>query len=86
MQLAGFRPRLVLGLFLLPASLLAGCGQTDNGEAAADPFANMSDEGGRGFGETFERASRANSNSEPIDVGENDLPPVSATTEPVPVD
>lgn len=84
---AGNRPGLVLGLILLAGASLAGCGRNDDGEAPdTDLFANGSEKGQEGFGDTFEQASRASPNSEPIDVGENDLPPVSTTTDPVIVD
>lgn len=84
---AGIGPGLVLGLVLLAGASLAGCGLNDGGDASeADPFANMSERRGGAFGETFDRASRADPYSDPLNVDENDLPPVSATTDPVPVD
>ncbi len=84
---AGNRPGLVLGLILLAGASLAGCGRNDDGEAPGpDLFADRSEKGQEGFGDTFEKASRASPESEPINVGEDDLPPVSTTTEPVIVD
>jgi hypothetical protein len=38
------------------------------------------------FGKQFEEMSRADPNSEPANVSENDLAPVSLTTEPVSLD
>jgi hypothetical protein len=84
---AGIGPGLVLGLVLLAGASLAGCGRKDRGDASeADPFANISERRGGAFGETFDRASRADPYSDPLNVDENDLPPSSATTDPVAVD
>jgi hypothetical protein len=81
-------PGLVPGLILLAGASLAGCGLNDGGGDAseADPFANISERRGGAFGETFDRASRADPYSDPLNVDENDLPPSSATTDPVAVD
>ncbi len=38
------------------------------------------------FGEGFGKAYRADPNSEPVNVSEIKLPPVSYTTEPIPID
>ncbi len=82
------RPGLVLGLLLLAGVSLSGCGrnsdsETDNYGQLAPPMNSRVEDGQ--FGNRFEQASRADPNSEPINVADGDLPPVDPTREPVDV-
>jgi len=84
-------PTVVVALRLLSELVLAGaalsaCSQKRDGDplvlkAKADT-ARMEDAFGKGFGEAF----RADPNSEPRNVTESDVKPVSLTAEPVPIE
>lgn len=82
-QLA-IRPRLALGLILLMCVGQAGCGRKsdNNPYGRLAPSINSGDADGR-FGSRFEKASRADPNSEPMNVVDGDLPPADPTKEPV---
>jgi hypothetical protein len=66
---------------------LSSC--SDKSESGAFADSNLAASVGRsedGLGEKFEEMARADPNSEPANVSENDLAPVSLTAEPVPLD
>jgi len=80
-------PKLLFGVVVLAGASLSACGrQQENGAIEGDPFAARStakeDQFGKGFGEAF----RADPNSKPRTVLENDVVPVSLTAEPVTID
>lgn len=80
------RPRFLIGLMCAGASLSA-CNKQSGGEAPiALETAAESKRATERFGEGFGRAFRADPNSEPKSVGEQDVAPVSYTTEPEPID
>ncbi len=80
------RPGRVLGLLLLAGVSLAGCGRKSSSDRYGElaPPMNSRDAGGQ-FGSRFEQASRADPNSEPMNVIDGDLPPADPTTEPAEV-
>lgn len=74
-----------IGLFLILGATLSACGQKSDD----DPLIlNATAETGRveeKFGEGFGEAFRADPNSEPREVTDSDVAPLSTTTEPVPI-
>ena len=81
---AMIRPTLLFGLMLLAGASLTACNKQDASDAllpdqAASKARNPEDQFGEGFGNAF----RAEPNSEPINVAEGDVVPVSQTAEPV---
>lgn len=76
----------VVGLMLLIGTSLAACNRNSGDDVpASDPFASsgpQEDQFGKGFGKAF----RADPNSTPRVVSDNDVTPVSATAEPVMID
>lgn len=81
------RPKLVFGLVLLAGASLSACGKKGGGDALAnDPFTSASTKPEDRFGKEFGKAYRAEPNSEPANVQEGDMVPVSRTTEPVQID
>jgi len=75
---------LLIGLILLSGASLSACNrQSGNDAPESDPFAASSSTKGDQFGKGFGKASRADPNSEPVNLSEIELPPVSYTAEPV---
>ena len=78
--------RLIICLFLGAVVSLSACSKTESDTLAIDgsraDAGPPEDQFGKGFGEKF----RADPNSEPKEVKDNDVAPVSLTTEPVPID
>jgi hypothetical protein len=75
----------LIGLMIAGASLSA-CNKKSDGDAlvldARAEAGGEEDKFGKGFGEKF----RADPNSEPADVSDDDVKPISLTTEPEPID
>lgn len=87
MHVAMIRPKLVFGLILLAGASLTACGKKSGSDALAnDPFASASAKPEDRFGKGFGKAHRAKPNSEPSNVVEGDVIPVSLTTEPEQID
>ena len=80
-------PKLSFGLILLAGASLTACNKQDASDA---PVPNQATSTARSaedqFGEGFGNAFRADSNSEPANVSEGDVVPVSQTAEPVQID
>lgn len=81
------RGKLVIGLLMIAGVSLSSCNRRSESDAPA--MANFgSDTGrpedrfGKGFGEKF----RADPNSQPKPVEKSDMPPVSMTTDPLPIE
>lgn len=78
--------RLIIGLLLIAGVSLSACSKTESDTLVLNDSgveaSRLEDRFGNGFGEKF----RADPNSEPEDVKENDVAPVSLNTEPVPVE
>lgn len=77
--------RLLAGMAVAASMSLSGCSQKSDDDplvlnATADA-GRVEDTFGDGFGEAF----RADPNSEPKNVADSDVRPVSLTTEPVPI-
>lgn len=72
-------------LMLLGAASLVACGKYERNDLdppeSADTGGRVEDQFGKGFGKAF----RADPNSEPANVSDNDVVPVSLDTEPVPI-
>lgn len=66
----------------------SSCSDKSESDAFADSnlAGSVGERSDEGFGKGFEEMSRADPNSEPANVSENDLAPVSLTTEPAPLD
>lgn len=80
-------PKLRFGLIMLTGASLIACGKTSESDAfASDPSAATSGRTDDKFGSEFGEASRADPNSEPRNVDEIDVPPISLTAEPVAID
>lgn len=78
--------RLLTGVLLIAGTSLSACGKVESNDLA---LAESADTGGRvedRFGKEFGKAFRADPNSEPANVSDNDVVPVSLNTEPVPID
>ncbi len=80
------RPKSAIGLVLVGV-LLSSCNNRSDSEApsaadAGEQSARQEDKFGQGFGEAF----RADPNSEPANVSDSDVEPVSDTAEPEPID
>ena len=77
--------RLLAGLALVAGVSLSACGQKRDGDPlvldAKSDAGRVEDRFGDGFGEAF----RAEPNTEPRNVVDSDVKPVSLTTEPVPI-
>ena len=75
-----------LGLIFLTGALLASCNKNNREDGSAADIRSdrgrVEDQFGKGFGEAF----RADPNSEPANVSEGDMVPVSLTAEPVKID
>jgi hypothetical protein len=79
--------RLRLALLCLSGAPLSSCSDKSESGAFADP--NLAASVGRSderFGRKFEELRRADPNSEPANITENDVAPVSYTTEPERID
>lgn len=75
------------GLILVVGASLAACGDRSDRDAPGnDPFATTSDRTEDQFGKEFGKAYRADPNSEPMNVNDGDVVPVSSTTEPIVAD
>lgn len=80
-------PRLSLILVAATGASLAACGgPSEDGAGEADVFAMTGGKVEDKFGKDFGNAYRADPNSEPAQVTEGDVPPVSLTSEPVPIE
>ena len=84
---AMIRPKLLFGLMLLAGASLTACDKQDASDAsapnqAASTARSAEDQFGEGFGNAF----RADPTSEPSNVTEGDVVPVSQTAEPVQID
>ena len=76
-------PKLALGLILIAATSLGACNRRSADDVVAnDPFAKAGERQEDRFGKGFGKAYRAAPNSEPMNVVEGDVVPVSPTTEP----
>jgi len=76
-----------MGLMMMAVASLSACNRNSESDVIAnDPFAAGSTAKGDQFGKVFGEASRASPNSEPANIVEGDLPPVSMTAEPLPLD
>ncbi len=79
---------LLMGLLMLSGVSISACDRNSGNDAPEnDPFAarsagNQDDQFGKGFG----KAHRADPNSEPVNIADVELAPVTATGEPVPID
>ena len=81
------RPKLVFGLVLLAGASLSACSKKSGSDAqATDPFAAAGSPHEDRFGKGFGKAHRASPNAEPTNVSEDDMIPVSLTTEPQQID
>ncbi len=83
------KPGLSLILIAVAGASLTACGRQNGDDVPeADAFAttagrnNVEDQ----FGKEFGKAYRADPNSEPVVVTEGAVPPVSLTSEPVPIE
>lgn len=78
--------RLIVGLILVTGTSLTACGDKSESDVLVPESVaenrRMEDQFGKGFGEAY----RADPNSEPANVSEMELAPVSYTTEPVLID
>lgn len=84
---AMIRPIRLFGLILLAGASLTSCNKQDASDAPVPNQAELTvrsseDQFGEGFGNAF----RADPNSEPSNVMEGDVVPVSQTAEPVQID
>lgn len=80
------RPEILFGLALLAGFSLAGCGRkvdSDRYGELSSSF-NSSATGGR-FGGVVEQSMAADPNSEPMNIADDELPPVDPTKEPLEV-
>ena len=77
---------LIGSLLLFGGVALTACGKNDHDDLtmaeSQSVGARVEDQFGEGFGKAF----RADPNSDPAEVNENDIVPVSLETEPVPID
>ena len=76
-------PKLIFGLTLVVGMSLTACSSKSGDDILAkDPFSAASAGGEDRFGKGFGKAYRAKPNSEPANVIESDVIPVSLTSEP----
>jgi len=76
----------ILGVVLIAGGSLSACNKKSGEEPLMiEPRRDLEATDGK-FGKAFESAFKADPNSEPRNVQEGDLAPVSLTTEPVAVD
>ncbi len=81
------RPVKITGLILAAGASLSACQKKAESDAAGfDASSVGSTRTEDKFGSNFGNAFRAPANSEPVNVADGDLPPVSNTTEPEPVE
>ncbi len=76
----------ILGLVLIVGGSLSACNKKSGNESLAIEPGRDSGATDSKFGKKFGSALNADPNSEPRNVQEGDLPPVSPTTEPVVID
>lgn len=76
----------MLGLILIAGGSLSACSNKSEDEPLAVNPGRESKGMESEFGEGFDKAFKADPNSEPRVVENNDVPPVSYTTEPVAID
>ncbi len=79
------RATTVIGLFLIGGGLLSACGKKSGSEPLTIETSRESGEIDGKFGKEFGTAFNADPNSEPRNVNDSDVPPVSMTSEPVPI-
>lgn len=80
------RPGIFVAIIIANA-LLAACSSEGKGDQQShDPFASRTARQEDRFGEGFGKAFRAHPNSEPANVSEADVKPVSRTAEPLDVE
>ncbi len=78
---------LSLILVAVAGASLTACGiQSGDDIPEADAFATTAGRDEDQFGKEFGKAYRADPNSEPVEVTEGAVPPVSMTSEPVPIE
>lgn len=76
---------MVIGLILIAGGSLSACDKKSGSEPLTiEPGRESSEIDGK-FGKEFGTAFNADPNSEPRNVNDNDVPPVSMTSEPVPI-
>ncbi len=81
------KPGLSLILIAVAGASLTACGRQDGDDVPeADAFATTAGRDEDQFGKEFGKAYRADPNSEPVVVTEGAVPPVSLTSEPLPID
>ncbi len=77
---------LSLGFAIVAGMSLTACGKTSEDDipvpVSQSNNGRVEDQFGKGFGKAF----RADKNSEPANVSENDMKPVSLTEEPIEID
>ncbi len=79
-----FRTGSLAGLLLLAGAMLTACNpEATSGVDSNDPFDSQAKRTEDKFGEEFGKAFRADPNSEPANVSDDDVVPVSYTTEPI---
>ena len=81
------RLKLILGAIMMAGASLSACsGESEGDVVSQDPLAGRTAAQGDQFGKGFGKAFRADSNSEPANVSNADVKPVSLTAEPLDVD
>ncbi len=84
MDRAMIQPNLVFGLILLTGASLTACSNKAESDAAGtDLFPSSAGRPEDQFGKEFGKAFRAHPNSEPANISDGDVVPVSVTDEPV---
>ena len=76
----------VLGLMLIAGGSLSACKKQSNGDLLVIDPGRDAGAANNKFGKGFGKAFNADPNSEPRNVNENDVTPVSLTTEPVKIE
>ena len=78
---------MITGLILTAGASLTACQKKAAGDDAGFTMSGSgADQTDTRFGQGFAKASRAPPNSEPANVSDSDVVPVSLTAEPVPID
>lgn len=80
------RPVLFVALMMASGWLASCSSEGDRERQSHDPFASRTNRQEDRFGEGFGKAFRADPNSEPANVSEADVKPVSRTAEPLDVE
>jgi len=78
------RPKLLFGWILLTGASLTACSKEARSDAAGtEAFSTNASRPEDQFGKEFGKAFRAPPNSEPANVSDDDVVPISLTAEPV---